>query len=499
MKKIIYLWRITFIIIGVQNINAQVTGIGCLPSFQTLVEGSSGILYGMTSHGGDYNKGVLFSYNPISGNYSDLVHFNGDNGANPMGNLFYSSELGLFYGMTVSGGENNVGVIFSFDPDNPTDLTVLYHFSNAKENEGNRPYGSLINIPGKGQSIRLYGLANQGGVCGGGVIFKFDPDPTVLEYTRIEDMAHINGNPAFPIGDLLYLSGNNTAYFMTQPNEVNEDYYGGIIEYNLGTTSFSYYPFNGTNGNSPYGSLIEGNSSNILYGMTNLGGSSSFGNIFEYNYSTHSITNKVSFNNSTVNGKHPYGCLKYFSNNELYYGFTYEGGDYEKGILFSWDNNTNPGISTVHEFNYSMLIPDGAFPLGSLMRYQDTLYGMTNAGGNNNVGTIIKYVPNDITSYDKKVNFSCINYDLGDNFTGINVVNSNKVIIYPNPASDYVMINNAENANIKVYSMLGNIVMDISNICNEYKMDIKSLSQGTYLVKIIQNNQLITKRINLIK
>ena len=80
----------------------------------------------------------------------------------------------------------------------------------------------------------------------------------------------------------------------------------------------------------------------------------------------------------------------------------------------------------------------------------------------------------------------------------INEINAANINVYPNPASNYVMINNAENANVQVYDILGNKVLDLNNISNNYKMDVSSLSQGSYVLKIVQNNQIVTKRISLV-
>jgi len=81
----------------------------------------------------------------------------------------------------------------------------------------------------------------------------------------------------------------------------------------------------------------------------------------------------------------------------------------------------------------------------------------------------------------------------------INEINAANINVYPNPASNYVMINNAENANVQVYDVLGNKVLDLNNISNNYKMDVSNLSQGSYVLKIVQNNQIVTKRISLVK
>ena len=156
MKKTILLWLLAIMIIGVQNINAQVTGIGCKPTLQTLVAGPGDtLLYGMTTNGGSNNDdyGVLFSFNPSTGTYTELKDFDGTKGKWPMGNLYYCSTDELFYGMTSQGGANDYGVIFKYDLNTNT-LTRIYSFDGT---HGYYPYGSLINIPENGNT-RLYGV-----------------------------------------------------------------------------------------------------------------------------------------------------------------------------------------------------------------------------------------------------------------------------------------------------------------------------------------------------
>ncbi len=75
--------------------------------------------------------------------------------------------------------------------------------------------------------------------------------------------------------------------------------------------------------------------------------------------------------------------------------------------------------------------------------------------------------------------------------------NNADVNIYPNPTKGELYITNAENANIYIYNVLGEIVVSIDTPSNT--IDISGLSEGTYIVKILTDSNVITKKINLIK
>ena len=83
------------------------------------MQASDGKLYGMTNMGGSSGVGVIFSFDPSSSIYTKLMDFDGTNGANPYGSLMQASD-GKLYGMTIRGGSNGSGVIFSFDPSSST-------------------------------------------------------------------------------------------------------------------------------------------------------------------------------------------------------------------------------------------------------------------------------------------------------------------------------------------------------------------------------------------
>ena len=83
----------------------------------SLMQTSDGKLCGMTLNGGDHGSGVLFSFDLASSTYTKLKDFDANDGYWPQGSLIQGND-GKVYGLTSSGGDNNRGVIFSFDPSN---------------------------------------------------------------------------------------------------------------------------------------------------------------------------------------------------------------------------------------------------------------------------------------------------------------------------------------------------------------------------------------------
>ena len=79
--------------------------------YGSLMQASNGKLYGMTSGGGSYGYGVLFSFDPSSNTFSKLVDFNRSNGSESAGSLMQATN-GKLYGMNWDGG-HMVLVLFS--------------------------------------------------------------------------------------------------------------------------------------------------------------------------------------------------------------------------------------------------------------------------------------------------------------------------------------------------------------------------------------------------
>src|SRR5688572_21735556 len=85
---------------------------GVLPTYG-LLKANNGKLYGVTDGGGNNEYGIIFSFDPSTSIYTRLHNFDGVNGRNPRATLVQASN-GKLYGTTAYGGSFNSGTIFSF-------------------------------------------------------------------------------------------------------------------------------------------------------------------------------------------------------------------------------------------------------------------------------------------------------------------------------------------------------------------------------------------------
>jgi len=331
------------------------------PYYTSLIQASDGKLYGMTAQGGDSRPqganddyGVIFSFDPSTSNYTMLKKFDGTNGKYPRGSLIQASN-GKLYGMTQYGGSNNGGVIFSFDPFTST-FTKLKDFDDPND----APFGNLI----QASDGKLYGMTL-------GFIFSFDPSTSI--YTKLKDL------DGFTNGSLVQAS-DGKLYGMT--NSGTNNTYGGIFSFDPSNSTYTKLKdFDGSDGAFPFGSLIQG-SDGKLYGMTSGGGVSGsgvngYGVIFSLDPFTSTYTKLKDFDGT--DGRSPYGSLVQANDGKLY-AMTYRGGNTDDGVVFSFDPGTSI-YKKLKDFDYRN-IADGISPYGSLMQASNgKLYGMTTYGG----------------------------------------------------------------------------------------------------------------------
>ena len=110
--------------------------------YGSLLATNDGKLYGMTSTGGTYNLGTIFTYDIATSAFRKLYDFDGPHGANPMGDLMQNSD-GYLYGTTRAGGTDTFGVAFKFNPVNG-DYQVMADFDNL--GTGSSPLGGTFAI-----------------------------------------------------------------------------------------------------------------------------------------------------------------------------------------------------------------------------------------------------------------------------------------------------------------------------------------------------------------
>ena len=153
---------------------------------------------------------------------------------------------------------------------------------------------------------------------------------------------------------------------------------------------------NGTNGFTPYSSLVFDGSGN-LYGTTAVGGEYGCGTVFELSPTGTGWTETViySFQNNSKDGCMPYAGLIFDGAGNLY-GTTYAGGGGGNGTVFEVSPAGNGQWK--EELLTAFAGSRGAYPIGGLtFDPAGNLYGTTVSGGNGSCtggcGTVFQLTP----------------------------------------------------------------------------------------------------------
>jgi uncharacterized repeat protein (TIGR03803 family) len=272
----------------------------------------------------------------------------------------------------VGGGAGN-GTIFSYDTATSNYQTV-YLFQGAFTDAAT-PMAGFTAV-----NSTLYAATWEGGSANGGAISRLNSDGT--GYSMVKSLGGF-GNPtpgAGPEGNLIQV-GSKLYGTTTRGGAANS---GTIFSYDLNTSALNYlYSFGGgtTDGASPHGNLaLVGN---VLYGITQTGGSANDGVAFRFDTATSNYSVLHSFLGGTADGASPSGGMAAVGS--LLYGTAKSGGTAGDGILYSIDPTTS-AYNVVYNFTGSP--NDGATPASDLTAVGNTLLGTTSDGGANIAGTL---------------------------------------------------------------------------------------------------------------
>lgn len=140
-------------------------------------------------------------------------------------------------------------------------------------------------------------------------------------------------------------------------------------------------------------------------------------------------------------------------------------------------------------FNYTFNFGDECMTFNAFDTFGD---GLT-TGGN---GGISLEDANGVVVYPFNANYGSgfsVQFD-SDGILGANDINTVAVSIFPNPASTILNIANADNSNVEVYNILGQVMMTKSNISLNEELNVSQLVTGTYFVKISNGTTITTKK-----
>ena len=351
--------------------------LGAKP-FARLIQASDGALYGTTVRGAGELEGTVFKLNPDGTGFRALHVFGstaGD-GMTPFSELLEGSD-GALYGTTHLGGSANEGTVFTLQKDG-NGYSVLHSFAGPGE-DGATPFAGLI----EGSDGKLYGATHYGGSADFGAIYRLNRDGT--EFGLLHSFAAGATDGAQPFASLLEASNGalyGTTIFGGTANQ------GTVFTVNRDGSNYRILrSFTGDNhdGANPYGALLE-DSDGALYGTTLAGGSAQLGTIFKLNRDGSGYTVLHSFDVGLNDGSEPYGGL-IWGNDGVLYGTTASGGSANHGTVFKLNRNGG---------GYAMLFSFGGADAGrglrsGLIRDPDgMLYGVTDAGGTANRGTVFE-------------------------------------------------------------------------------------------------------------
>jgi len=392
------------------------------PNSAQLTEGANGNLYGLTNYGGIYGWGVLYEYNYNTGAYRSLHSFPMDDGGNPTSSVTVASN-GKLYGTGFLQPINSglLGSIFEYDL--ATDqLTKVHDFSLG---QGNLTYGRLLEYNGKLYGLgaqqdgfnngsiysydlttgayemittltgdvgsspygglalapngKMYGLTYEGSYGNMGAIFEFDPVAKTVTYKKAfrKDENNVLNIGANPFGTLM-LHPNGKFYGTTQ----NGGAWGTLFEYNYTTNTLTFltdFPMLGVV--SPVGDLVLGGDG-LLYGHAERSWGGTSDELFSFDLATNKLTSIPAKQGGPTNSPLTAsdGNIYYTRDTQLFSGeldvyYTGQPGSGEKLVSFD-------------------AAPNGSKPFSSLAQaFNGKLYGTLSEGGTDGIGAIYTVDP----------------------------------------------------------------------------------------------------------
>ena len=351
MKKQIPRYATFFLILSAVTAFAQYTDIHDFGDGQPqppgiLAQGRDGCLYGSNGLtlfkicGTTYVTLYRFDIR-VWGNYPEL------------GGLTLGTD-GNFYGTTESGGTFGDGTIFKVTPSGV--LTVLYNFNGGSDY---CPCAKPKAPPIQGADGNFYGTTTYGTRRA----YKITPSGT---FTALSSLPGPSFAPLFQARDGNFYGTTFVGGCCSDSDTVFKLTTGGKLTV--------IHHFNGMDGKSPRGGVVQGNDGNF-YGTALGGGKFNGGVVFKLTPGG-SITVQHNFDayGAPLDGWEPWTLILATDGN--FYGTTHWGGTGGGGVLF---RITPSGVySVLHNFNDST----GVTPLSIPM--QDTngqLYGLTEFGG----------------------------------------------------------------------------------------------------------------------
>ena len=118
--------------------------------------------------------------------------------------------------------------------------------------------------------------------------------------------------------------------------------------------------------------------------------------------------------------------------------------------------------------------------------------GTVKAAGNSNAKQSYSFVDNTPLAGENIYRIKSVDLDGAFNYSNlvsINFENKDALIVYPNPATSYIILSPINgNSHVNIYDIKGRKVSELTNVQANQKIDVSRLSAGIYLVEVINGN-----------
>ncbi len=309
-------------------------------------------------------------------------------GARPYAGLVQGLD-GNFYGTAEAGGsttcDGGCGTVFMITPVGA--LTNLYSFCSLTNcADGAVPYAGLtLGTDGNFYGTTVYG-GSYGGNQSGGTVFKITPGGTLTTLHSFCQMSDCTDGEE-PYGGLVQGTDGNFYGTTTFGGAAGDGMVFKITPAGTLTTLYNFCSLAGcADGANPYDALVQGTDGNF-YGTTKSGGpQETKGTTFEMNPRGPMIAlSNPSCSQNCGYGDQPYAGFVQATNGNLYLTVTSGGGDDDGTVLQMTPTGT---VTLLHTFTGGT---DGNSPYDPLIQASDgNLYGTTYSGSTNNSGTVFE-------------------------------------------------------------------------------------------------------------
>jgi len=332
--------------------NPKTCSEGAYPESSLLID-KKGNLYGGTNQGG-IGYGVVFELSPPSvqgGSWTQAVLFTASDvnaGLYPDSQLIIDGK-GNLYGTNGAGGILGGGNVFELSPPTaqggPWTETILYTFCQVGPfcSDGQSPAGGVV----FDREGNLYGATGLGGANSNGVVFELSPSQSG-EWTEavLYTFSASGQGGSLPDGSLTLDNAGNL-YGVTfaggiQYKKYCDDWtkHCGAVFRLLKKANWKeqFFQFHGFDGGVPQATPYLNETSGVVFGTTELGGTQALGTIYEINGTSETVLYNFCSQANCADGAQPGSGGSLVNIGGKLYGTTWSGGGngYGPGTVFEF-------------------------------------------------------------------------------------------------------------------------------------------------------------------